>query len=625
MITLSRYNQLETLWDELKENSIIPDEVKAATEQNLLGNKLMVNVNFCNHRMGEEELQNRLAEYYGTIALVDPLVKDASARLGQEVKLIVTDPNGTIISCQQEDVIGYCCPAAELVNSDHQLRDKVGMGSIVEVHYDNGICSQLVPIFNEHGDIVFYWGVSDYNQITPEVSMILYLAAQLLQQRYKYVLMINEYTSSFLNAIPECVVILDENGRIIDMNQICMNFLRIDDKNKFIGMHIGKLISIESLHEILTSDQKIQFPIRIWEEEIPCQVICKQPITGPYGNQLLILFNKVSANARFSALSSFKMLPEVSDAFDKIIGNTPEMNKLKTLAQRAAKSTATVLIEGESGTGKELFAEAIHQASQRTGRFVAINCGGIPSELIQSELFGYDEGAFTGAKRSGSPGKFEVADGGTVFLDEIGEMPLDMQVSLLRFLQDKAVTRVGGCSPKKVDVRIIAATNRDLKDEVEKGNFREDLYYRLNVIKLQIPPLRKRKEDIPLIADYLLKKFCNQEGIEDIEINERALQALIHYPWPGNARELENTVERAFILRQDKELAFDYEMLLCAEEGNCKLEIESNIYQIQKEAIEDYLQIYKGNVSKTANVMGITRQTLYRKMKSLNIDHRAFI
>ncbi len=625
MITLSRENRLETLWDGIKQNNIIPEEIRMETEQNLLRNKLELNVNFCDHRVQEDDLQHKLDECYGTIALVAPLLKDFSSRLGNHVKMIVTDPNGIIISCQSEDVIGYCCPAAELVNNNNQLKDLVQTGKVVEVNYDNGIRSQLVPIFNELGEIQFYWGLSDSRPITVEMSNILYLAAQLVQQRYKYTLMIDEYTSSFMNAMPECVVLLDENGRIINVNEPFINLLKIPNKDLLKGMHISNLLvhdgSIGNLNKISTADCSNRFNLHFWDNEIPCHVIYKQPINTPYGKQLVLLFNKLDDNLRDTRRPATEIVSYAASAFDRIIGNSPEINQIKSVAKRSARTTATILLEGESGTGKELFAQAIHQESLRQGPFIAINCGGIPSELIQSELFGYDEGAFTGAKRRGSPGKFEIADGGTVFLDEIGEMPVDMQVCLLRFLQDKTVTRVGSHIAKKVDVRIIAATNRNLKNEVEKGNFREDLYYRLNVINLQIPPLRKRKEDIPLIAGYLLEKQCRYCDMPAITIKPQELSVLMNYNWPGNARELENTIERAFILRQGEELSFD-NLPGSPQPGqvNSREEIEASLGQVEKEAIEKHLQIYRGNISHTANALGMTRQTLYRKIKALNID-----
>lgn len=629
MITLSRENRLETLWDDIKQNNIIPEEIRMETEQNLLRNKLELNVNFRNHRVQEDDLQHKLEECYGTIALVSPLLKDFSTKLDKHARMIVTDPNGVIISCQSEDVIGYCCPAAELVNNNNQLKDLVQTGRVVEINYDNGIRSQLVPIFNEYGEIQFYWGLSDSRPISVEMSNILYLAAQLVQQRYKYTLMIDEYTSSFMNAMPECVVLLDENARVINVNEGFLKLLNISDKNVFKGMHISNLIandgSIANLNTILTPDNS-RFNLQFWGHEIPCHIIYKQPISTPYGNQLVILFNELNDQLRQAQASAYDIMPYNKSAFDSIIGQSPEINQIKSVAQRAAGTAATILLEGESGTGKELFAQAIHQESRRPGRFIAINCGAIPSELIQSELFGYEEGAFTGAKRRGSPGKFEIADGGTVFLDEIGEMPVDMQVSMLRFLQDKTVTRVGSHLSKKIDVRIIAATNRNLKNEVEKGNFREDLYYRLNVINIEIPPLRQRQGDIPLIADYLLARQCNQYHVPVMKLKPRETDLLMNYNWPGNARELENAIERAFILRQGEELSFDHlpRTLIDSKSGS-RQEIEATMGQVEKEAIEKYLRIYRGNISHTANALGITRQTLYRKMKAFNIDRMQLI
>ncbi len=628
MITLSRENRLETLWDDIKQNNVIPEEIRMETEQNLLRNKLELHVNFRNHRVQEDDLQHRLEECYATIALVSPLLKDFSSQLDNQAMMIVTDPNGVIISCQSEDVIGYCCPAAELVNNNHQLKDMVQTGRVVEVNYDNGIRSQLVPIFNEYGEIQFYWGLSDSRPISVEMSNILYLAAQLVQQRYKYTLLIDEYTSSFMNAMPECVVLLDENARVINVNAGFLKLLNISDKNVLKGMHINHLIAgekpLDDPDTLLTSDGTGRFNLQFWGRKIPCHIIHKQPVHTPYGNQLVILFNELNDHLQ-AKTSAASLVPGGVSAFDGIIGHSPEINRIKSVAQRAAGTAATVLLEGESGTGKELFAQAIHQESRRSGPFIAINCGAIPSELIQSELFGYEEGAFTGARRRGSPGKFEMADGGTVFLDEIGEMPVDMQVSLLRFLQDKTITRVGSHVARKVDVRIIAATNRNLKDEVEKGRFREDLYYRLNVINIQIPPLRQRREDIPLIADYLLARQCRQYELPLMKLKPQETKLLLSYNWPGNARELENTIERAFILRQGEELNFDHLPGALTVKSGRRKEIEAHMDQIEKEAIEDCLRIYRGNISHTANALGITRQTLYRKMKSFDIDRKLIL
>jgi transcriptional regulator with PAS, ATPase and Fis domain len=357
--------------------------------------------------------------------------------------------------------------------------------------------------------------------------------------------------------------------------------------------------------------------LRIWEEDICCRITHRQPICTSYGTHALFLFNRLSNTGRHLQLIT---ADSPKDAFASIIGNSPQISELINQARKAAGYKATVLIEGESGTGKELIAQAIHKESGRSGKFIAINCGAIPSELIQSELFGYDEGAFTGAKKKGNPGKLEMADKGTVFLDEIGEMPLDMQVNLLRFLQDKTITRVGGNQSHKIDVRIIAATNRNLKEEVEKGNFREDLYYRLNVIHLQVPPLRERREDIPVLAHFFVEKLSQEYGIDEPIISAAAMRTLLDYDWPGNVREMENQIERAMILSAGYELRFDNLISSVSDNAEGIEGITADKERIEKEGIENYLRQYQGNISHTAKALGITRQTLYRKIKSLNIQ-----
>ena len=232
--------------------------------------------------------------------------------------------------------------------------------------------------------------------------------------------------------------------------------------------------------------------------------------------------------------------------FDDIIGNSNVMVKAKKLGRIASRSNANVLLLGESGTSKELFAQSIHNNGDRSGNpFIAINCGSLPRNLIESELFGYEGGAFTGAKKEGRPGKFELANGGTIFLDEIGDMPLDIQVSLLRVLENREVTRIGGTKNIRIDVKVIAATNKNLEELIENKMFREDLYYRLNVLSINVPPLRERNEDIIYLADYFLLKH-RKNLLKNISgFTEEVYQIFSTYSWPGNVRELENVIERA--------------------------------------------------------------------------------
>ncbi len=240
-----------------------------------------------------------------------------------------------------------------------------------------------------------------------------------------------------------------------------------------------------------------------------------------------------------------------------MIGESPQILELLKIIDKVAASDSTVLITGESGTGKELVAKEIHRRSKRNaGAFVPINCGAIPKELLESELFGYEKGAFTGANRA-KPGRFELANGGTVFLDEIGDMSPDLQVKVLRVLQERAFERVGGIKEIQVDVRIVAATHRDLEEAVKEGRFREDLYYRLNVIPIRVPPLRERKSDIPLLIQHFNGLFSQRAGTPPMEIEELAMEAFMAYSWPGNVRELENVVERLIVLAEGSVISLE--------------------------------------------------------------------
>lgn len=322
-----------------------------------------------------------------------------------------------------------------------------------------------------------------------------------------------------------------------------------------------------------------------------------------------------------------KLAKKISDrgaiyTFDKIIGQNKYFQDTINFAKKLSDSKSTILITGESGTGKEIFAQSIHNYSNRKkAPFVTINCGAIPRNLIESELFGYEGGAFTGAKKSGKVGKFEVADGGTVFLDEIGELSLDLQTRLLRVLEEGTVSRIGSTREKAVDVRIIVASNKDLREAVKKGKFRKDLFYRINVLPLKLPPLRERKDDIPLLIDYFMEKKAKSLNKKKVKISEEQMEKIIEYEWPGNVRELENFVELIINLegvpesyrnREDKFIFQAYD--------NKKKELEDlSLDRIERDHITKVLELYSCNISRTAEVLGIARNTLYRKIKKYNI------
>jgi PAS domain S-box-containing protein len=307
--------------------------------------------------------------------------------------------------------------------------------------------------------------------------------------------------------------------------------------------------------------------------------------------------------------------------FDDIVGESACMVEIKRLAKIAANSMATVLIQGESGTGKEMVAQAIHKASARSeGPFVAINCGALPRDLVESELFGYEDGAFTGARQGGRPGKFELAHGGTIFLDEIGEMSLDVQVKILRVLQDKRILRVGGTRYMDVDVRVIAATNRDLLRAVGEGSFRQDLYYRLNVLPILVPPLRERRDDVERLAVYFMEKTCEQLGVPVKRLSPGALTVLRRQDRPGNARELENIIERAAHLCEGPEITEQHlPMNLAVQHGALHQENRS-LRDIERVAIEETLLKTQWNVSRSARLLGVGRNTLYGKIREYQIE-----
>lgn len=296
-----------------------------------------------------------------------------------------------------------------------------------------------------------------------------------------------------------------------------------------------------------------------------------------------------------------------------IVYKSKEMKEITELAKDVAKTDATVLITGESGTGKEVIARFIHRESRRKGRFVAVNCSAIPETLLESELFGYEKGAFTGADRT-KDGKVLWADRGTLFLDEIGDMPLLLQSKILRLLQDKCFERVGGLETIHVDVRFIAATNQNLEEKIKEGKFREDLFYRLNVIKIDIPPLRNRKEDIITLTKYFIEFYSKKYRKKINSIKESAYESLLNYLWPGNVRELENVIERTVILTKGDKIE-EFAGIKIKDEKYEPLKIE----ELEKIHIEKVLKMVNGNISKASEILGLHRNTLREKIKKYGI------
>lgn len=414
-----------------------------------------------------------------------------------------------------------------------------------------------------------------------------------------------------INSIDDGIIAFDENKRIMYVNKKILDIFNIRDSEKYnlVNSLINKIskgkLSQESveINNLNMSFRSIEILVNLKPIEIDNKII-GGIISIRTINEINKMINEVSGYG-------------ISTGFDEIIGASQEIFEVKQRAMKAAKGDSTILVLGESGTGKEVFSRAIHgYSSRREKPFIAINCAAIPESLLESELFGYEEGAFTGAKKGGKIGKFELANGGTIFLDEIGDMPLHLQTKLLRVIQERTIERVGSSRGIPIDVRIIAATHKDLGKMVENGEFRIDLFYRLNVIPLRIPPLRERKDDIGVLINHILHKFNAKLGKNIERISDEVYDIFLSYSWPGNVRELENVIEYAVNMENSSVIQLVSLPLRLKEDNNPYNSY--NLREIEKKAIEDVLNKYK-NRDYAAKILGIGRATLFRKIKEYKI------
>jgi len=435
-------------------------------------------------------------------------------------------------------------------------------------------------------------------------------------------------------------LVVDTDNRIIEMNKAYCNFLGIK-RDDVIGKHVLEVVKNSKLGEIIKSGEtEVNVLHKLVEGQAPNRekvvIVTRAPVKD--GSQVIaavgqVKFSKLTMElaSKLQAMDSeleyykkeLKRIAGTRYSFENMIGKSPIFLEAKKIAQKAARNDFSVLILGDTGTGKEVFANAIHYASNRKeGPFIRVNCAAIPSELLESELFGYEEGSFTGAKRGGKKGKFELADGGTIFLDEIGDMPINMQAKILRVLQENELERVGGYDPIPINVRVIAATNQDLEKKMNNNTFRSDLYYRLNVIQIKIPPLRERTEDITDFVNYFLEELNEKYGT-NISLEPEVLQVLKRYSWPGNIRELRNVIERAYSLVEGNVIrtsllpvnVFSQSKDMITTKGN----LDNIIGEYERETLLRILEKNKYNCKLTAKELGIHRSTLYKKLNKLNI------
>jgi PAS domain S-box-containing protein len=460
----------------------------------------------------------------------------------------------------------------------------------------------------------------------------------LIKEIFKQWKLTTAYYQTLLNSVEAAVTTVDGNGNILSLNDISEEMYGLS-LNEVYGQSITKFFEKEAivLMASIKERQKITnkynqpypnvhvlintSPVYL-NEEVVGGISIERDITA-----MVKLNDELSSTtAHLHDIKNTTQSRQDHSPFSKIKGRSPVLKEAINLANKVAKTDAAVLITGESGVGKELFAEGIHNAGKRADHpFVAINCGAIPAALFESELFGYEQGAFTGAIKGGKKGKFDAAKGGTIFLDEVGEMPPELQVKLLRVLQEKHYYRVSGNHAIPTDVRIIAATNRDLEKMIEEGSFREDLYYRLNVISISIPSLRDRIEDIPELIQIFLKEFSLRYTMPIPEIDPEVLYTLLQHPWQGNIRQLRNIMERMIILGSDNEVIKLHHLPknFIKENNSPPFDIPFNELKKlngQSEGEIRYaLQKTFGNKAAAAKLLGISRATLYNKLKKYHL------
>lgn len=443
-----------------------------------------------------------------------------------------------------------------------------------------------------------------------------------------------EFGNSVVQSMSSGFMVLRPDLKVINANKAACELLRTD-KEKLIGAKLTDIIlSKLAVKQVFATGKAIldqEVFIKLADRDIHI-LKTAVPVFGKNGQVIAVLdhFREIKeAHQLVSRMTGAR----ASFTFADIIHQSQIMAEAIELSRMAAGNSLSVFITGESGTGKELFAHAIHVASsRRNAPFVVIDCASMPRDLVASELFGYMEGAFTGTRKGGMPGKFELADGGTVFLDELGELPMEVQAQFLRVLQNRQVRRLGGKEMLPVDIRVIAATNRDLAVEVKRGNFREDLYYRLNVLAINVPPLRNRKDDVARLADFFLNKYSQITGKRSLAFSDGALELLMSHNWPGNVRELENAVARAVHIChsviEPQHLSFPrrHDQLNAEKPADGhQVELEAgegpqlpSMRVIEEKVYREAISACGGNISKAAKKLGVARSTIYKKMALWN-------
>ncbi|MFZ5968678.1 MAG: sigma-54-dependent Fis family transcriptional regulator [Bacillota bacterium] len=606
--------------------------------------------------LSEKELEERYKEFMPLIRTTKPFMDSLYNIVGKAGLIVrLTDKDGYVLECigDQELVRTYGnlsmykgCNVKEEVIGTNAIGTALMIGGPIQVLGAEHYCKQYhnwtssaCPIRDENGSIIGILSMTGpSSNVHPHtLGMVVATAEAIgnemeLEKTNRRLDVANKHFHAIMESISEGLICVNHMGMVTDINLFARRLLILKEK-EIIGKNIDCVLDDSHRNKILemiSTGRKYEEEEMYFKSKRRKRIACLvsiTPIKGENNNEVEGIVLTLRIAKRVHSLVNKIVGAEAIYTFDDILGNSKMIKEAVKVASIAANTDTTILLLGESGVGKEMFAQAIHNESIRRKRpFVFLNCGAIPRDLVASELFGYVEGAFTGAKRGGHPGKFELADKGTIFLDEIGDMPLDTQANLLRVLQTKAIVRVGGHDVIPTDVRVIAATHKDLLEEVEKGNFRSDLYYRLNVMPIYIPPLRERREDIKIFIDYFIDKFSRRMNKEVQGVHKSFYKAMIKYDWPGNVRELQNVMELVMNMVESG-ASIGYENLpsymrkgeLTRGEG-VKQEI-FHLEEIEKITIARAIEYTGGNMALTAKVLGIGRSTLYRKIEKYGFMH----
>lgn len=533
--------------------------------------------------------------------------------LSPEKEFIIIRETKSSANCRECDNFAQCGVLAFLMCPISYMGDKIGTFSLLALTEQ-----QRSKLLNEQEKLKkFLNNLCNFIAITLNEKKMGMKVNSLANQ-----------IKAVIDFVHEGIIAINADGMITNVNQSALNMLDLNDdlqdkhiSDLFTGFNPNNFMQGNSTE---TGSRNYEHEIQyVTEDHVELLLYCN--ITLMYENNkvtgVVISFRR---KEELKKLATRIIGEEKKRTFEAIKGTSPEIIEIKKTMKRVANTDSTLLIRGETGTGKSVFARAVHEKSYRRNKpFITVNCASIPATLLESELFGYEEGAFTGAKKGGKPGKFEIAHEGTLFLDEIGDMPLSSQVKLLQVIETRRIERVGGVKARGLDVRIIAATNQDLESLIEKNKFRKDLFYRLNVIPFFIPPLRERREDINLLIYHFLDLYNKQLHKNITRFQERARDLLYHYPWPGNVRELENAIEYAVNIETHTEISPES---LPGKIINYSHEDElSHAYSLdylEKSFIVKALKKYGTSTQgkeRAAAALGISRATLYRKLKKFNL------